>query len=596
MIAQSDLVVIKLGSSVLTNPTNAPIIVQDIYEVSRRWYRVIVFVSALGHTTDQLVARSQLLCGHLPCGDDDVNGIADLLATGEITSVSYLNMLLCQAGLPIATLDYSFLKTVGSPLDAQPVDIDMACFDKAFEQSPIVVVPGFVGVDQTTGRTTLLGRGGSDLSALFCAYIMKAKSCQLLKDVNGVYDKDPKQISGSDLETHRFETINFTDAAQFSGKVIQKKALSFAAFRQQKFLVRPLGQSEILGCRGTTCTLVGEELSIKVGLQSARQTGPSDVTIIITGEDSRVLAASRWIKATHCNWRVILKNQVDALSIKKSTCLLLNLWKNRVKALAWMRAAIAQGTTMVVTDIKHYYQYHKLLGDELLSSKQKGQCYLSLAESGLKLSSDILKRRRQIRPTSCYELSFLTHQKGPLFVYDSDSELNHQIKRIEGLPLPTELSAKIPESLWRYPQFFRLLSTFVHVAELKDKLNLLHFSANRSDSLPAFLLQQDNELSVCCDIWIKFSLEAVWSDGHWQVSFLIQTADKGKRNSKSMDIKCKLSNTQTMYFQPDIANVLNPILLAGDLRHCVSCAHQRPTGTPVSDKLRNTEPLLAKVL
>jgi homoserine dehydrogenase len=102
----------------------------------------------------------------------------------------------------------------------------------------VLIVPGFFAVDPG-GRCVLLGRGGSDHTALFVAHILEA-DCVLLKDVFGIYDRDPAEPGPA---THRFERISWADAIGVGGKLIQPKALRFAAMRQQPFSISTPGCS-----------------------------------------------------------------------------------------------------------------------------------------------------------------------------------------------------------------------------------------------------------------------------------------------------------------------------------------------------------------
>ena len=80
--------------------------------------------------------------------------------------------------------------------DPEPVEINRREIFRALEEQPVVVLSGFVGCD-SEGRTSLLGRGGSDLTALFVAHRLGADTCRLIKDVDGLYEWDPSVGEGA---------------------------------------------------------------------------------------------------------------------------------------------------------------------------------------------------------------------------------------------------------------------------------------------------------------------------------------------------------------------------------------------------------------
>jgi homoserine dehydrogenase len=99
------------------------------------------------------------------------------------------------------------------------------------------VLPGFVGKDRS-GKTTLLGRGGSDLTALFLAQRLGG-TCRLIKDVDGLYTSDPNSRTGASAA--RFLRVGYPTAARVGGAVVQLKALDFAERHRLRFSVSSIG-------------------------------------------------------------------------------------------------------------------------------------------------------------------------------------------------------------------------------------------------------------------------------------------------------------------------------------------------------------------
>jgi homoserine dehydrogenase len=169
--------VLKFGSSVLRCPGDLHIVVDEIYRRWRAGCHVLVVVSAFDGVTDELLADvTESL------GTDCPEATAAYLATGEIKTAALLHGSLRQYGLPsrIADPREIDLRAAGSPLESTPIHVDRAALERLWQHTPILVLPGFYGIDPE-GRIALFGRGGSDLSALFLAATLGA-GCRLLKD------------------------------------------------------------------------------------------------------------------------------------------------------------------------------------------------------------------------------------------------------------------------------------------------------------------------------------------------------------------------------------------------------------------------------
>jgi homoserine dehydrogenase len=217
----SSIIVLKFGSSVLTRSADLPNAVHEIY----RWYRqglhVIAVVSALGNTTDRLLAKARRLTDQ-----PDPYATAELLATGERTSAALLGVALDRSGIPSRVLNPREigLTVTGSPLDSELSELNLERVRELLRAYPVLVIPGFFGTD-AIGRTHLLGRGGSDLSAVFLAHAVGAAHCRLIKDVDGVYESDPAGVGTS--RPRRFAALTYQDAQEVAGPLIQSKAVAF---------------------------------------------------------------------------------------------------------------------------------------------------------------------------------------------------------------------------------------------------------------------------------------------------------------------------------------------------------------------------------
>jgi homoserine dehydrogenase len=232
--------VLKFGSSVLRSPRDLYVAVDEIYRRWRSGCRVLAVVSAFEGITDELMAEvAEIL------GADCSEATAAYVATGEQRTAALLLGSLQKSGIPSRMIDPREIGLIaeGSFAESTPVRVDVAALDHLWNAYPVLVLPGFYGID-SEGRTALFGRGGSDLSALFLAAALGAK-CRLAKDVMGVYDADP----ASSTLAHRFSALSWERAVQVAGPLIQPKALRYAQSRGLTFEVgRP---------NEATCTRIG---------------------------------------------------------------------------------------------------------------------------------------------------------------------------------------------------------------------------------------------------------------------------------------------------------------------------------------------------
>jgi homoserine dehydrogenase len=237
----SRLIVLKFGSSVLRTDDDLPEAVHEVYREVRRGRRVVAVVSAIGRTTNELLERGRQAGGE--CHDQ---ASAALLATGERAAAALLAITLDRAGVPSAVLDPLDigLTAQGPRLAARPVSVDEVAIRAALRRVPVVVVPGFFAA-HAEGGLALLGRGGSDSTALYLAALL-GSPCRLLKDVDGVFDTDPARAPA-----RRYLKLAFHDAEALGAHVVQPAALELARRHDMPFVVARPGSA-----RGT---LVGAE-------------------------------------------------------------------------------------------------------------------------------------------------------------------------------------------------------------------------------------------------------------------------------------------------------------------------------------------------
>lgn len=236
-VNNGDVIVLKFGGSVLRDEQDLRTAVHEIYRWVRRGDRVVAVVSALEGTTDALIAKART---YADAPESLHQGAyATLLATGEQTSAALLGLAIDRAGITVEVLDAAsvHLRTSGTTTDAFPESIDARGILATLERVPVVVLPGFIGRD-SDGRTTLLGRGGSDLTALFVAERLidarggggadpRGVRCRLVKDVDGLYEFDPADRSKGS-RPGRYASVHWDGALALDGGIVQHKAVRYA--------------------------------------------------------------------------------------------------------------------------------------------------------------------------------------------------------------------------------------------------------------------------------------------------------------------------------------------------------------------------------
>jgi homoserine dehydrogenase len=211
--------VLKFGSSVLRSSGDLQVAVDEIYRRWRSHARILAVVSAFEGVTDRLLGDA----AHL-FGIDSPESTAAYVATGELRTAALLTGLLRRCGIPARLVEPREINLVaeGSVLESAPTDVDVTALERLWRASPILILPGFYGID-ADGRTALFGRGGSDLSALFLAAELRGR-CSLLKDVSGVFNADPAGNS----RARRFTSLSWAMAIEIAGPLVQPKALHYA--------------------------------------------------------------------------------------------------------------------------------------------------------------------------------------------------------------------------------------------------------------------------------------------------------------------------------------------------------------------------------
>ncbi|MDE3055368.1 MAG: aspartate kinase [Verrucomicrobiota bacterium] len=183
--------VLKFGGASVATPESFGRIAEIVLAQEKRAGKVVVVVSAMGDTTDQLFSLAHQVNPQPPKRELDM-----LVSVGERVSIALLAMALAAKGREGVSFtgSQSGIITDATHSDARIVDVRPHRLMAALQKEKIVIVAGFQGVS-LQGEITTLGRGGSDTTAVALAVALQSQSVVFYKDVAGIFDADPKKVS-----------------------------------------------------------------------------------------------------------------------------------------------------------------------------------------------------------------------------------------------------------------------------------------------------------------------------------------------------------------------------------------------------------------
>ena len=216
------LIVQKYGGSSVADPEKIRNVARRVAD-SARDHQVVVVVSAMGKTTDSLIALA-----HQITAAPEPRELDMLLATGEQVTIALLAMALHALGRPARSFTgpQVGLRTDTAHTRARITRIEAERVRQALDAGEIAVVAGFQGLSEDDEITTL-GRGGSDLTAVALAAALKADVCEIYTDVDGVYTADPNVVPDA-RKLARVTYDEMLEMASLGAKVLQARSVEFA--------------------------------------------------------------------------------------------------------------------------------------------------------------------------------------------------------------------------------------------------------------------------------------------------------------------------------------------------------------------------------
>ena len=234
--------------------------------------KVVVVVSAMGKTTDELLALADQVSDN-----QDSRELDRLLSTGEHVTISLLAMALQSLGLSAMSLTGSQAGITATNIygKARIEDIDPSRIEKELLEKDVIVVAGFQGHNLNSDDIVTLGRGGSDLSAVAIAAAIKADVCEVFTDVDGVYTTDPRIVStAKKLDQISYEEM--LELASLGASVMQSRSVEVA----KKFDVVIHVRSSFNECEGTIIKKEDETMEDVLVRGIARDISESKITLV----------------------------------------------------------------------------------------------------------------------------------------------------------------------------------------------------------------------------------------------------------------------------------------------------------------------------
>jgi len=218
------LVVQKYGGSSVADAEGIKRVARRIVATRKAGDQVVVVVSAMGDTTDELIDLASQVSPHPPGRELDM-----LLTAGERISMALLAMAIAGEGMEARSFTGSQAGVITDAVHgrARIIDVTPGRIATALAEGAIPIVAGFQGVSQTTKDITTLGRGGSDTTAVALAAALRADVCEIYTDVDGVFTEDPRLVRGA-RRIPRITYEEMLEMAACGAKVLMPRCVEYA--------------------------------------------------------------------------------------------------------------------------------------------------------------------------------------------------------------------------------------------------------------------------------------------------------------------------------------------------------------------------------
>jgi aspartate kinase len=218
------LIVQKYGGSSVADADSIKRVAKRIAEAKRAGDDVVVVVSAMGDTTDELIDLAQQVTPLPPQREMDI-----LLTAGERISMSLLAMAITNLGVEAQSFTGQQAGVITDSVHgkARIIDVTPSRIQQAVDGGAVAIVAGFQGVTQHTNDVTTLGRGGSDTTAVALAAALGADVCEIYTDVDGVFTADPRIVPTA-RKIDRISYDEMLEMAASGAKVLMLRCVEYA--------------------------------------------------------------------------------------------------------------------------------------------------------------------------------------------------------------------------------------------------------------------------------------------------------------------------------------------------------------------------------
>lgn len=218
------IVVQKYGGSSVADASAIKRVAKRIVETKRAGHDLVVAVSAMGDSTDELLDLAAQVSPLPPARELDM-----LLTSGERISMALLAMAIADLGLSARSFTGSQAGVITDSVHgkAKIIDVTPGRISSALDEGHIVIVAGFQGVSQDTKEITTLGRGGTDTTAVALAAALEADVCEIYTDVDGVFTADPRIVPLA-RKVDRVTYEEMLELAACGAKILHLRCVEYA--------------------------------------------------------------------------------------------------------------------------------------------------------------------------------------------------------------------------------------------------------------------------------------------------------------------------------------------------------------------------------
>ena len=257
------LIVQKYGGTSVGSVERIQAVAQRVWKTVKIGNSLVIVVSAMGKTTDQLVKLANAISSNPSPREMDM-----LLSTGEQVSIALLSIALQELGQPAISLTGAQVRIVteAEHTRARILHIQTERILRHLKDGKVILVAGFQGISSTDElEITTLGRGGSDTSAVAIAAALKASRCEIYTDVPGILTADPRLVPEAQL-MDEITCDEMLELASLGAKVLHPRAVEIARNYGIPLVVRP----SLTNDPGTWVTSLKPQLQSLVNLEIAR--------------------------------------------------------------------------------------------------------------------------------------------------------------------------------------------------------------------------------------------------------------------------------------------------------------------------------------